>query len=80
LSYQAHDHRSENWVVVFGRATCIVDGETAITESAHSVDAPLGAKRRFANEGDEEPMIVEVQRGAYTGDDDILSRGGFGRG
>jgi hypothetical protein len=26
-------------------------------------------------------MIVEVQRGAYTGDDDILShRGDFGRG
>jgi mannose-6-phosphate isomerase len=26
LSYQVHDHRSEDWVVVFERATCTIDG------------------------------------------------------
>ncbi len=26
LSYQTHQHRAEHWVVVSGKATCIVDG------------------------------------------------------
>ena len=33
---------------------------------------PLGAKHRLANEGDEELVIVEVQLGSYTGEDDIV--------
>ncbi len=32
---------------------------------------PLGARHRLANEGAEELVIVEVQHGAYTGEDDI---------
>ncbi len=32
---------------------------------------PLGAKHRLANAGTEELVIVEVQHGAYTGEDDI---------
>ena len=36
-----------------------------------SIDVPLGAKHRLGNEGDEELVIVEVQLGAYTGEDDI---------
>jgi mannose-6-phosphate isomerase len=38
----------------------------------HSVDVPMGAKHRLANEGQEELVIVEVQHGAYTGEDDIV--------
>ena len=33
--------------------------------------SPLGAKHRLANEHDEELVIVEVQLGDYTGEDDI---------
>jgi mannose-6-phosphate isomerase len=36
-----------------------------------SVDVPQGAKHRLANEGSQELVIVEVQHGAYTGEDDI---------
>jgi mannose-6-phosphate isomerase len=71
LSYQTHDHRSEHWVVVFGIATCIVDGETITAGPGHSIDVPQGAKHRLCNENSEELVIVEVQRGAYTGEDDI---------
>ena len=28
LSYQTHTHRSEHWVVIYGKATCIIDGVT----------------------------------------------------
>ncbi len=72
LSYQTHAHRSEHWVVVSGTATCTVDDETAIVGPGESVDVPLGAKHRLANESAEELVIVEVQRGDYTGEDDII--------
>ena len=72
LSYQTHQHRSEHWVVVFGIATCTIDDETIIAGPGESVDVPTGAKHRLANDGDEELVIVEVQRGSYTGEDDIV--------
>jgi len=71
LSYQTHDHRSEHWVVVFGIATCTIDGEVRLAHPGESVDVPQGAKHRLANEHQEQLVIVEVQRGAYTGEDDI---------
>ena len=36
-----------------------------------SIDVPLGAHHRLGNQGDEELVIVEVQLGGYTGEDDI---------
>lgn len=71
LSYQTHDRRSEHWVVVEGTATCTIDGAILIAGPGESVDVAQGAKHRLANEGDVELVIVEVQRGAYTGEDDI---------
>jgi mannose-6-phosphate isomerase-like protein (cupin superfamily) len=71
LSYQTHDFRSEHWVVVFGKATCTIDDVTITAGPGESVDVPMGAKHRLANEGDQELVIVEVQHGAYTGEDDI---------
>jgi mannose-6-phosphate isomerase len=72
LSYQTHKHRSEHWVVVFGVATCTIDDATVVAGPGESVDVPKGAKHRLANEGAEELVIVEVQHGAYTGEDDII--------
>jgi mannose-6-phosphate isomerase len=71
LSLQTHEHRSEHWVVVFGVATCEIDDVITIAGPGHSVDVPMGARHRLANEGVEELVIVEVQHGAYTGEDDI---------
>ncbi len=45
------------------------------------MDVPLGAVHRLANEGDIELVIVEVQLGAYTGEDDICRlEDDYGRG
>ena len=71
LSLQTHEHRSEHWVVVQGQATCTVDGVTLVAKAGESIDVPLGAKHRLANDGPEDLMIVEVQLGSYTGEDDI---------
>jgi mannose-6-phosphate isomerase-like protein (cupin superfamily) len=72
LSYQTHEHRSEHWVVVEGTATCTIDGHVVIAGPGESVDVARGAAHRLANEGTEELIIVEVQRGGYTGEDDIV--------
>lgn len=72
LSYQTHEHRSEHWVIIRGTATCLIDGETTVAVAGESVDVVTGAKHRLANEGTEELVVVEVQLGPYTGEDDII--------
>lgn len=71
LSLQSHEHRSEHWVVIQGVATCEVDGRVITVTHGQSIDVPQGAQHRLGNQGDEELVIVEVQLGHYTGEDDI---------
>lgn len=72
LSLQTHQYRSEHWVVVFGVATAIIDDVKRTAGPGDSVDVPRGAQHRLSNEGVEDLVIVEVQHGAYTGEDDIV--------
>jgi mannose-6-phosphate isomerase len=71
LSLQSHAFRSEHWVVVYGVAHCTVDDRELVAGPGSSVDVPVGARHRIANHGAEELVIIEVQRGYYTGEDDI---------
>ena len=71
LSYQTHEHRSEHWVVIFGMATCTIEGKTVVAGPGESVDVPTGAAHRISNEHAEELVIIAVQHGPYTGEDDI---------
>lgn len=72
LSYQTHAHRAEHWVIVTGKATCLIDGETVIAGPGDCVDVGIGSAHRISNEQDEDLVIIEVQRGDYTGEDDIV--------
>jgi len=72
LSLQSHAHRSEHWVVIQGKATCEINGEVTTVSPGESVDVPLSAQHRLGNQGVEELVIVEVQLGGYTGEDDIF--------
>lgn len=71
LSYQTHAHRSEHWLVVAGVATFVIDGETTTAGPGEHVDVDQGAAHRIANDGGEPVIIIEIQKGAYTGEDDI---------
>lgn len=71
LSYQTHEHRAESWVVVRGTCTAVIDGETVVARAGESVFVELGQPHRITNVHDELLVIVEVQLGAYTGEDDI---------
>ena len=73
LSYQTHAHRSEHWLVVSGTATCVVDDRTVTVRPGEHLDVPSGSAHRIGNDDGTEPLVViEVQRGHYTGEDDIV--------
>lgn len=72
LSYQTHRHRAEHWVIVFGKATCVIDGETRVAGPGDCVDVAVGQAHRICNDESESLVLIEVQRGEYTGEDDIV--------
>ncbi|WP_075214519.1 mannose-1-phosphate guanylyltransferase/mannose-6-phosphate isomerase [Mongoliimonas terrestris] len=71
LSLQRHHHRSEHWVVVRGTATVTLDGSERILTENESLYLPLGSVHRLANMGRIPLELIEVQTGAYLGEDDV---------
>ena len=72
LSLQKHLHRSEHWVVVSGTATVTVGDKVFYVRPNESTYIPSGTPHRLQNEGKLPLVIVEVQVGEYTGEDDII--------
>ena len=72
LSYQYHDKRREQWTVVKGNLTIVLDDEKVFREYGESIRIPKGAKHRAWNETDEVVEFIEVQTGTYFGEDDIV--------
>ena len=72
LSLQSHMHRSEHWIVVAGTAEVTIADEVKLVTENQSVYIPLGAKHRMANPGRVPMYLIEVQTGAYVGEDDIV--------
>ncbi len=72
LSLQFHHHRAEHWVVVRGTAKITVNGEVRLLAEDQSTYIPLGAVHRMENPGRIPLEIIEVQTGAYLGEDDIV--------
>jgi len=72
LSLQSHHHRSEHWIVVEGTAKVTVDDRVELISENQSVYIPLGAVHRMENPGRLPLTLIEVQTGAYLGEDDII--------
>jgi mannose-1-phosphate guanylyltransferase/mannose-6-phosphate isomerase len=72
LSLQSHVHRSEHWIVVQGTAKVTVNDEVKLVTENQSVYIPLGARHRMENPGKVPMVLIEVQTGAYLGEDDIV--------
>ena len=72
LSLQMHHHRAEHWIVVKGTALVTNgDAEIILTEN-QSTYIPLGTPHRLKNPGRIPLELIEVQSGAYLGEDDIV--------
>ncbi|MBE9605850.1 mannose-1-phosphate guanylyltransferase/mannose-6-phosphate isomerase [Acetobacteraceae bacterium H6797] len=72
LSLQKHFHRAEHWVVVNGTAIVERDAERILLRENESVYLPLGCVHRMENPGMIPLTLIEVQSGAYLGEDDIV--------
>lgn len=72
LSLQSHYHRAEHWVVVTGTARVTRDEDILMVRENESVYLPLGCVHRLENPGKIPLTLIEVQSGAYLGEDDIV--------
>lgn len=72
LSLQMHYHRAEHWIVVSGTAQVTRGDEVIILAENQSTYIPLGTPHRLKNPGIVPLEIIEVQSGAYLGEDDIV--------
>jgi len=72
LSLQMHHHRAEHWVVVRGTARITRGEEVFVLSENESTYIPLGVKHRLENPGRIPLELIEVQSGAYLGEDDIV--------
>ncbi len=72
LSYQQHARRAEHWMVVAGSATVTLDGRDIPLGAGDTVDIAVGAAHRVANLGRDTLVFIEIQRGDYLGEDDIV--------
>ena len=78
LSLQSHEHRSEHWVVVEGEACVQIRrpedpsyiGHRILREN-ESCYVPRGHVHRLGNDSNALLVLIEVQSGSYTGEDDI---------
>lgn len=72
LSVQMHHHRAEHWIVVSGSANVTIDDNTKLVTENESVYIPIGAVHALENPGKIPLELIEVQSGAYLGEDDII--------
>ncbi|HEY4555299.1 MAG TPA: mannose-1-phosphate guanylyltransferase/mannose-6-phosphate isomerase [Lysobacter sp.] len=72
LSLQKHAHRAEHWIVVSGTAEVTCDGRVFDVHENESTFIPLGSVHRLRNRGEVPVELIEVQSGAYLGEDDIV--------
>lgn len=72
ISLQMHHHRSEHWIVVSGTAEVTVGKEDRLIMTNESTFIPAGTTHRLSNPGVIDLVLIEVQSGAYLGEDDIV--------
>ena len=72
LSLQKHKYRSENWVVVEGKANVTLNKKKVVLNKSESIFIPQGAVHRIENRQKSVLKIIEVQTGSYLGEDDII--------
>tara|TARA_R110000803_G_scaffold16458_4_gene45046 strand:+ start:283 stop:750 length:468 start_codon:yes stop_codon:yes gene_type:complete len=72
LSYQYHNKRSEEWTVIYGTLTVVLDDMEYELTYGDSINIPSGSKHRAWNKTDKPVRFVEVQTGTYFGEDDIV--------
>ena len=72
LSVQMHHHRAEHWIVVSGTAQVTNGERTYLVTENQSTYIAVGQIHALENPGVIPLELIEVQSGAYLGEDDIV--------
>lgn len=72
LSLQSHNFRSEHWIILEGCATVVLEDKVITLNKGTSINIPVKAKHSLQNLSQEPLKILEVQKGEYIGEDDII--------
>jgi mannose-1-phosphate guanylyltransferase/mannose-6-phosphate isomerase len=72
LSLQMHHHRAEHWVVVKGTAKITNAEQVFLLTENQSTYIPVGVVHSLENPGKIPLELIEIQSGAYLGEDDIV--------
>jgi mannose-6-phosphate isomerase len=72
LSYQRHSCRDEHWMIVQGTARVTLDDAERVLRCGDTVDIPVGSSHRIENTGPDTLVFIEIMRGEYLGEDDIV--------
>lgn len=72
LSVQMHYHRAEHWVVVSGTAKVNIGESSHLVAENQSTYISVGEVHSLENPGKIPLELIEVQSGAYLGEDDIV--------
>lgn len=72
LSLQRHNSRSENWVIVKGKAKITLGNKIYNLNQGKFIFVPKLKKHRIENNSKKELIVLELQLGSYLGEDDII--------
>jgi mannose-6-phosphate isomerase-like protein (cupin superfamily) len=72
ISYQYHNKRSENWVIVSGKGILTLNAENKEVSPNTIVHIDKKDYHRIHNIGVEDLVVIETQFGEYCGEDDIV--------
>ena len=72
LSLQYHHRREEFWKVISGEGVIVRGNKQHSTKSMPNVFIFKEMKHRIENTGDVDLVFIEIQTGAYFGEDDIV--------
>jgi len=72
LSLQKHKRRSEEWIVLKGKVEVELDGKIHVLKENDRIKIPRGASHRLTNRCSQNAKILELARGSYIEEDDIV--------
>jgi mannose-1-phosphate guanylyltransferase/mannose-1-phosphate guanylyltransferase/mannose-6-phosphate isomerase len=69
---QIHHHRTEHWVVMSGIARVTKGEQEMVLRENESITVPSATAHRIINPGIIDLVVIEIQTGAYLGEDDVI--------
>lgn len=75
ISLQYHNHRSETWAITQGSGEVILDERKFKVKRGDTFVVPIKAVHKITNTSNDQLIIIEVQCGEITEENDIVRLG-----